>query len=223
MLDLDQGWFIPLHEQDTLAALLRDEVPDILAALAACITAEGHRTRISYDPKVTNGSDEQPLPYDNSAQDAADHLGNELATWVRHTCEHRGIDYAGSWSPAGWAKWLADNIIALALTPGADEAPAMIGQAVAGARRAARIPKRRTWGGSVEEARDTQLNASAIEVAAKELGLEYTNLTRDRVNSLKRARRIQPVRYFNDMPIYRLGEVMDAHLATRTRNTKKAV
>ncbi|MBM4509260.1 hypothetical protein GS421_06635 [Rhodococcus hoagii] len=67
--------FIPLYEQDALAALLRDEVPDILAALAACITAEGHRTRISYDPKVTNGSDEQPLPYDNSAQDAADHLG----------------------------------------------------------------------------------------------------------------------------------------------------
>ncbi|MBM4686429.1 hypothetical protein GS532_22415 [Rhodococcus hoagii] len=175
MLDLDQGWYIPLHEQDTLAALLRDEVPDILAALAACITAEGHRTRISYDPKVTNGSDEQPLPYDNRAQDAADHLGNELATWVRHTCEHRGIDYAGAWSPAGWAKWLADNIIALALTPGADEAPATIRQAVTGARRAARIPKRRTWGGSIEEAGATRLNARGIEALAREMGGDWAD------------------------------------------------
>lgn len=28
-----QGWFIPLHEQDALSRLLRDEVPEILDAL----------------------------------------------------------------------------------------------------------------------------------------------------------------------------------------------
>ncbi|WP_064078363.1 hypothetical protein [Prescottella equi] len=220
MLDLDQGWFIPLHEQDTLAALLRDEVPDILAALAACITAEGHRTRISYDPKVTNGSDEQPLPYDNSAQDAADHLGNELATWVRHTCEHRGIDYASSWSPAGWAKWLADNIIALALTPGADEAPATIRQAVTGARRAARIPKRRTWGGSIEEAGATRLNARGIEALAREMGGDWVGLTRRRVRTLHEAELITPVNIdegSDEQYQFLAGDVLAAHLQYPTR------
>lgn len=225
MLDLNQGWYIPLHEQDTLAALLRDEVPDILAALAACITAEGHRTRISYDPKVTNGSDEQPLPYDNSAQDAADHLGNELATWVRHTCEHRGIDYAGSWSPAGWAKWLAGNVIALALTPGAEEAPAMIGQAVTGARRAARIPKRRTWGGSIEEAGATRLNARGIEALAREMGGDWVGLTRRRVRTLHEAELITPVNIddgSDEQHQFLAGDVLAAHLQYPTRKRQTA-
>lgn len=224
MLDLDQGWYIPLHEQDTLAALLRDEVPDILAALAACITAEGHRTRISYDPKVTNGSDEQPLPYDNSAQDAADHLGNELTTWVRHTCEHRGIDYAGAWSPAGLAKWLADNIIALALTPGADEAPATIRQAVTGARRAARIPKRRTWGGSIEEAGATRLNARGIEALAREMGGDWVGINRDRVRTLHRAGHIKPVHVdegSDQQLLFLAGDVLGAHLANPPRRSPK--
>ncbi|MCA1008984.1 hypothetical protein LCL87_25010 [Rhodococcus hoagii] len=221
----DQGWYIPLHEQDALAALLRDEVPDILAALAACITAEGHRTRISYDPKVTNGSDEQPLPYDDSAQEAADALGNELATWVRHTCEHRGIDYAGAWSPAGWAKWLADNVIALALTPGAEEAPGMIGQAVTAARRAARVPKRRTWGGSVEEAGATRLNARGLEVLAREMGGDWAGLTRRRVRTLHDAKLISPVdvdEQSDEPAIYLAGDVLAAHVQYPTRGRKTA-
>ncbi len=220
----DQGWFIPLHEQDTLAALLHDEVPDILDALATRIAATGHRTCISYEPKVSNGSDEQPLPYNEDAQDAADQLGNELGAWVRHTCEHRGIDYAGAWSPAGQAKWLADNVIALALTPGAEEAPAAIRQAVTTARRAAGIPKRRTWGGSIEEAGATRLNARGIEALAREMGGDWIGINRDRVRTLHRAGHIQPVHVdegSDQQLLFLAGDVLGAHLAHPPRRSPK--
>lgn len=220
MLDT-QGWYIPLHEQDALAALLRDEVPDILDALAArIVSADGHRTRVDYQPRVTNGSDEQPLLYDDGAQDAADALGNELAGWVRHTCEHRGIDYTGAWSPAGWAKWLADNVIALALTPGAEEAPAAIRQAVTTARRAARIPKRRTWGGSLEEAGATRLNARGLEALAREMGGDWAGITRRRVRTLHDAGLITPVDIdegSDEQHQFAAGDVLAAHLQYPTR------
>lgn len=216
MTQHDQGgYFLSLDGQDALHATL-DDVPEVIDALAG-ILCDGHRWRISYEPKVQS-SQEYPLPYDTSAEDAANYLVSELYTWVIHVHEHRGKEYTESVFPIALAKWLQDNMTSLAMTPGSEEAPAAIRRVVRAARRAARLSRDpELWRyQSTHVARNAELNASAIEVAAKELGPEYANLNRKRVNNLNRLGRIEPVRAFDGVPIYRLGDVMDAHLAARS-------
>ncbi len=87
------------------------------------------------------------------------------------------------------ADWLRKHIISLAMTPGADEAPHAFRRIIRSARRAARMSgEPEMWRyGSIDAARDTELNASGIALAAKELGPpEYAKLTRERVKSLRR-------------------------------------
>lgn len=209
-------WFLDEQGQADLNETL-DEVPEVVDALAG-VLCDGYRWRISYEPKVTNGGESYPMPFDTSAQDAADYLVSELYTWAQHVCEHRGQTYHGATTPIGIAKWLQGNMTPLAMTPGSDEAPTAIRKAVRSARRAGRLSRDpELWRyQSTHNARNTHLNASAIEVAAKELGAEYANLTRKRVNNLHRLGRIDPVRAFEGVPIYRLGDVMDAHVAARS-------
>lgn len=198
------------------------QVPDIVEALAG-VLCDGFPQRISYEPRV-NASPTDATPYDTSAQDAAHYLDNELWTWANHVCEHRGLRYEGPVTPIGMAEWLRTNITTLAMTPGADEAPTALRRVIRKARRAARLPiEPETWRySSTHVARDTQLNASAIAIAAKELGPEYARLDRERVKSLRKTGRITPVRLNSEgVPVYRLGDVMDAHLATATRNREK--
>lgn len=216
-----RSYFLDEQGQTDLYSIL-DEVPEVVDALAG-ILCDGFGSQISYEPKVLS-THEHGMPYDTSAQDAANYLVSELYTWATHVCEHRGQAYDGAPFPIAIAKWLQDHMAPLAMTPGSDEAPGAIRKAVRSARRAARLSRDpESWRyQSTHVARNAQLNASAIEVAAKELGPEYAKLTRNRVNSLKKTGRIEPVRYFDDVPIYRLGDVMDAHLATATRERKTA-
>ncbi|MGX6513269.1 hypothetical protein [Rhodococcus sp. SJ-2] len=211
------GYYLDLDGQTDLTQLLA-QVPDIIDALAG-IRADGYGQRISYEPRVTS-SPTSRTPIDTSADDAADYLDNELWTWANHVCEHRHKRYDGPVTPIGMADWLRRHMTSLAMTPGADEAPRAFRRVIRSARRAARLPgEPETWRySSTHVARDTQLNAAAIAVAAKELGPEYARLTHERVKSLRKTRRITPVREFEGIPIYRLGDVMDAHLATATRN-----
>jgi len=216
------GRYLDTPGENKVFALLC-QVPEITEALAG-ICSDGYRQRISYEPRVS-ASPTDVVPYDTAAQDAAYYLDNELWTWANHVCEHRGLRYDGPVTPIGMAEWLRKNITALAMTPGADEAPASLRRVIRAARRAARLPiEPETWRyGSTTVARDTQLNASAIAIAAKELGPEYSRLDRERVKSLRRTGRITPVRLNSEgVPIYRLGDVMDAHLATATRNRVSA-
>ncbi|OQQ28712.1 hypothetical protein A4U94_01320 [Prescottella equi] len=215
------GYFLDEQGQIDLYSTL-DEVPEVVDALAG-ILCDGYRSRISYEPKVVS-SQEFSIPYDTSAQDAANYLVTELYSWANHVCEHRGQTYDGAVTPIAIAKWLQDNMTSLAMTPGSEEAPRAIRKVVRSARRAARLSSDlESWRyNSTHVARNTQLNASAIEVAAKELGPEYAKLTRERVKGLRRTGRIEPVREFEGVPIYRLGDVMDAHLAAATRNRASA-
>ncbi|MFF0816619.1 hypothetical protein ACFYVR_15930 [Rhodococcus sp. NPDC003318] len=210
-------FFLDEDGQARLLGLL-DEIPEVVDALAG-LRGDGYRQRISYEPKVTGGGGEAPLPYDTGAGDAADELHAELASWVRLTLDHRGQEWGGGSTALALARWLREHLVALAMTPGSEEAPAGIGRAVRNARRVARMTARpEDWRmRSVHVARNAQLNARGIEQAAKELGPEYARLTADRVRNLKRRDRIKPIREIDGELIYRLGEVMEAHLAAKTR------
>ncbi len=214
------GYYLDLDGQTDLLTLLA-QIPDIVDALAG-VLCDGFPQRISYEPRVSTSAVDT-LPYDPTAQEVADRLMNELWTWADHVCQHRGQRYEGPVSAIGMADWLRVHMVSLAMTPGADEAPRTFRRLIRSARRAARMPgEPEVWRyGSTQVARDTQLNASAIAVAAKELGPEYARLTRERVKGLRKTGRITPVREFEGIPIYRLGDVLDAHLATATRQREK--
>lgn len=198
------------------------QVPDIVETLDG-ICCDGYRQRISYEPRVSSSGPTSVTPYNTSADDASDYLDNELWTWANHVCEHRHQRYEGPVTSTGMADWLRKHIVALAMTPGADEAPHAFRRIIRSARRAARMSgEPEMWRyGSIDAARNTELNASGIALAAKELGPEYAKLTRERVKSLRRTGRITPVREYDGIPIYRLGDVLDAHRATATRRREK--
>ncbi|MDV7244495.1 MULTISPECIES: hypothetical protein [Rhodococcus] len=227
MNDNVDGFFVDRYGQRKLLELLR-EVPEIAANLAALIAAnDGYATRISFDPKVDSGHDGQPLLWDTSAQDAADELLNELWGWARHVCETRGMEYDGGATLDGVAKWLDRNIIALALTEGSEDAPRSIESAVRKARRIAKTSEPKPYAGSVDQARDAELNATAIERMRCELGDEYAGLTARRIKTLRKNTTLEPIRVVptpdGDLPVYRLGDVLDAHLSYPARQRKKRV
>jgi hypothetical protein len=88
------------------------------------------------DPRVSMGEREQPLPFNAHASEVADDLNATLVAWARHVCEHRGVAYNGKPGVLGLARWLDRNIIALALTPGSEEALDEISDAIRRAQRA---------------------------------------------------------------------------------------
>lgn len=214
------GYYLDTAGQADLLALLA-QIPDVVDALAG-VLCDGFPQHISYEPRVSS-SPAARIPYDTSAHDAANYLDNELWTWANHVCEHRHQRYEGPASTIGMADWLRKHIVSLAMTPGADEAPHAFRRIIRSARRAARMSSEpEMWRyGSIDAARDTELNASGIALAAKELGPEYARLTRERVKSLRRTGRITPVREYDGIPIYRLGDVLDAHRATASRQREK--
>ncbi|MCR8695570.1 hypothetical protein NWP13_23860 [Rhodococcus pyridinivorans] len=131
------GYWLPRHDQDKLIELL-DQIPALVEDLAITIAKQD---RMSSGPKIANGSDEQPLPFDENAAQAADELNHELARWVRHTCEQRHLTYDGRDDTITLAAWLKRWIIALALTEGSEEAPHDIRLAVRQARQAVDRPR----------------------------------------------------------------------------------
>ncbi|MFC9769394.1 hypothetical protein, partial [Rhodococcus jostii] len=145
-----------------------------------------------------------------------------LVAWVRHVCESRRVDYDGRDGTLGVARWLDRNIIALAMTEGSGEALDEIQYAMRRARWATDRPAAKRYSGTLEEARDTELNAVAIERMRCELGDEYGNLTARRIRTLLDRNCITPVRFVptpdGDLAVYRLGDVLDAHLAYPARS-----
>ncbi|MCM6777261.1 hypothetical protein NDR87_27620 [Nocardia sp. CDC159] len=212
-----------------LVALLR-EIPDLAMDLLDATTRQarlGHRER-----RWQHHSGAQPLPYNPAAAAAADRLHAALVSWVRHVCEHRGLVYAGPTTTGGLARWLDRHLIALAMTPGVEAAPAEFRMVVTAATRIVCPPA------TVIEldttklalARRSRLNASGIAMLAKELGEQYRGLTVRRIQTLRDAGRIAPVPgpWAPDWPDqYVVGDVLDAHLVhplrcRRTATTESA-
>lgn len=219
---MSDDFFLPKHDQDKLVELL-DQIPGLIEDLAVSITRQD---RIGHNgPRVRNGSDEQPLPVNLNASEAADILHDTLAAWVRHTCEHRMLTYDGRDDTLTLARWLKRWIVALAMSPGADEAPDEICHAIHNARRACDRPaeKVRTVDHiAVHEAGEALLSATEIAKIAPTIDRKYGRLDLRRVLRLRDAGAITPAAKVDGVYLYRVGDVLIAHLLHPTRNRKAA-
>ncbi|OZE88046.1 hypothetical protein CH304_00305 [Rhodococcus sp. 15-649-1-2] len=223
-------FYLPRHDQQALLEQLR-QVPALVEDLTIAITRQDRIT--ARGPKTTRGDDTQPLPFNEHASDAAQFLYYAIAWWVRHTCEHRHIDYTGTDDVTSVARWLRSHIIDLALTPGSDASLPAIRDAVRNGNRACGGAKDRPIvepsPHDLARARYSVLHASGIEKAAKDMvrnGIaDYRHLTEQRVYRLARAGVITPDRTITldgrETALYILGDVLDAHLKYPARQRKK--
>lgn len=209
------GFFLPREHQRMLLEILR-RIPDLVIELAI---SETKQTRLGGRlGGRQKGEYEQPFPFSQAAIDAGENLHAVLGSWVRHVCEHRGLDFRpdphavdtnfiGPLTPDQWrmtprytpstptlAHWLDKNIISLALTPGAESSYGEIKQAVQRAVWIVCPPPEQIIidYAKYQRARNLLLNASGIGTLAKELGEEYRNLTARRVQVLRDAKVIRP-------------------------------
>ncbi|MFC9786452.1 hypothetical protein [Rhodococcus sp. NPDC127528] len=222
-------------EMRALRELIR-EIPGLVEDLAIALTRQ---SRISGGPRVDSGTDEQPLPYDIGASDAHDLLNQTLTDWASlvyagafthprgfigplHPHERRRPTLPGTTTLAV-ARWLERHITSLARVSGAEDAYDEISHAMQRCRNAcdqhddrAVIPIDDT---KVDKARDEELHAAEIEIAARKIGGEWANLTARRVRTLAKAERIHAIRCVvaTRAEIYVLGEVLDAHLVHPAR------
>lgn len=79
------------------------------------------RARMTLTADRIAGSPEKPLPYHYEASDVAWNLHNTLSAWAKDVCETRGLDYPGNPDTAGVARWLSDNVVAIAAGEGAKD------------------------------------------------------------------------------------------------------
>ncbi|WP_343466368.1 hypothetical protein AAI421_14535 [Rhodococcus aetherivorans] len=135
---MSETFYLPREQQTELVELL-DQVPDTIEDLTIAVTRQD---RIGGNNlRIRSGIGEQPLPLNLNASEASDVLHDTLASWVRHTCEHRALDYTGRGDTMNLARWLKRWIVALALSPGADESLGEIRHAIHNARRACDRPR----------------------------------------------------------------------------------
>ena len=207
--------YLSREDQGKLRGLLQEVRGQLVEDLAAAI-AKPYEA-ISYQPRVATGDRPQPLPYDPSAEDAAKYLHNELHRWVTWLAQERNLEtQTGQWTTPGLARWLENNIITLATTPGSEPAYADIASEVKAAKRATRRPQQPTIHvDEISHVRNQQLNATGIAAIAREVQVD--GLTKRRVHMLAENGHITPTRMYGRIPIYRLGDVLDAHNTTQQR------
>ncbi|GAA5102705.1 hypothetical protein [Nocardia iowensis] len=216
MIEHPNHLYLDRIELRALAELLR-EIPDLAEDLGISLTRQS-RLSTRGDYRMNRRPSEQPLPYNPAASRAADELHAVLVSWVRLVCEHRGLEYTGSPSTPGLARWLDRNLIALAMTEGAESAPGEIRTVVQAALWIVCPPAAPVVldEAMVTKARQHRLNASGIATLAKELGDEYQGLTVRRIQTLRDAGKIAPLPgpWAPGWPeLYIVGEVLDEHLA----------
>jgi hypothetical protein len=207
--------FVGRHEVKLLRELLRD-IPALAIELGIAVTKQARLGEIGRNRKPRRPS-APPLPYHLGAAEAAEELHNELVGWVRLTCEQRVINYEGSISTPGLARWLERNVVALAMTEGAENAYVGIKDAVQRAEWIVCPPVMPVVYDQqkYEKARRLRLNPSGIAALVKELDEKYRHLTARRVRVLRDAGLIEraPGPWHPDWPeLFVVGEVLDAHL-----------
>ena len=206
-------YFLDRAGQRQLLELLR-RIPELAVELEITLCRQD---RLG-EPAGRRNRTEQPLPYNLAASEAADGLRAELAGAVRLVCEQRRIEIPCADSTPALANWLRRNIIALAMTEGADEVATGIRDAVDHAWWPIVPPERPVVidRSKVACARRWHLNYSGIVSVAPELGEEYRNLTAVRLDTLIRAGKVapEPGPWRPDWPpMYRLQSVLEAHLS----------
>ncbi|MGC0364793.1 hypothetical protein ABH922_002777 [Rhodococcus sp. 27YEA15] len=239
--------------QRQLIEILR-AIPTLVAGLDVAVAKQEKFG--SGGPRIGRVERAQPLPFNPRVSEAATVLHHELASWVRFVCEPRGIRYwpDGCTHSAGFigplreherrapvhfsppsilelAKWLDRNVASLALTPGSEEALDAIRIVVEAGFATLRPPPEeagaRLDGAKLEDARKTEVNASAAAAMARQMGRvldvdgevveDYRTLTRRRIFHLCEVGAVTPVRRTKirgkDSPVFIFGQLLDAHLA----------
>lgn len=193
---------------------LMSQVPSLAVDLEVTVTRQDQIG--SGGPRVSTGERVQPLPFNAAASEARTSLHAELVRWVRWVSECRNLILPNKDTASALARWIADNVIELALTEGSEDAPMELGAVIRHARSVIDRPQSeviRVDPTRVEEARSELLNANGCATLAKLIGVE--GLTQKRVNNLKLRGHITPVDHTQvgkkQIAIYRLGEVLDAH------------
>ncbi|MDG3013568.1 hypothetical protein [Speluncibacter jeojiensis] len=82
-------------------------IPWLVAQLQLSITRQ---SKLSAN-RVGGRSDETPVPFDERASDALDHLHTTLVRWVRDLTESRGATYTGADGTPALGMWLAHNVV----------------------------------------------------------------------------------------------------------------
>lgn len=136
---MSETFYLDREGQRKLVKLLR-EIPSLVEDLAITICRRDRIARPMPGGRTSVERVEMPLPINLDAVDAADALADTLLQWVQDVCEARQISWAGPTNALTLAKWLDRNVIALALTDGADNAPGQIGHRIKMARRTVDLP-----------------------------------------------------------------------------------
>ena len=222
-------YFISRDGQHLLVKLLR-EIPELVEDLAVTLCRLDRTGKGGM--KVNSGSDEQPLPINMAASDAKDELHNELATWARLVCDSRGLAYDGDGSVLGIARWLDNNVIALAMTEGSEEAYGSIEKAMGRCRRAMDIAPEddvpvREKDDVLDQVGGRMLHRAGIVQVAALLARhypEYRGLTKDRVDSLRKGGHIVAkwCGVLSRAEVFLMGEVLDKHMDVPVRARKVA-
>ncbi|MFC9966316.1 hypothetical protein ACFVH4_18970 [Nocardia ignorata] len=202
--------FLSRADCNELVAALR-EIPDLLEPLALAIV-RGDRQGL--DASTCRPAPQSKPPIDVAAQAMADDLHNLLGGWVRIVCEHRALEvpYVGT-IPAA-SKWLDKNVIALAMTPGADAAFHDITRAIAAMQRRLNRPGDGTLTeDEIAGANRQILTAYQIDKVVHLLGERGEGLNRRRVEVLDKAGALHPCDRDKDTGtrFYRLGDILEAH------------
>ncbi|NKR75811.1 hypothetical protein GS688_07805 [Rhodococcus hoagii] len=176
--------------------------------------------------RVTSDS-ETPLMFNERASNAAHELLCTLRAWTNYVATEKGLPWPGDGRAPHFAHWLSRHIYDVAGTDRAGDAYTEIVDAYNQAIDTIDRPAEKTRvidDAKVHEARAWELHRDGIQTAARQIGGPYTGLTARRVRTLARAGRIQPIRCVVETraEIYRLGDVLDAHLAHPTRQRSTA-
>ncbi|MBQ9051731.1 hypothetical protein [Rhodococcus sp. (in: high G+C Gram-positive bacteria)] len=246
-------FYLDRSRQRQLVEFLR-AVPTLVAGLDVAVAKQEKFG--SGGPRIGQVERAQPLPFNERVSAAATALHRELATWVQFVCEPRAIrywpvdythefdfigplrrherripsrDYRGSTSEL--AKWLDRNVSALALTPGAEEALDAIRDVVTAGFATLRPPGEEAEvqldEAKLEDARKTEVNASAAALMAKRMGRvldvdgqvveDYRTLTKRRIFHLCEVGAVKPIRHTKirgkESPVFVFGLLLDAHRA----------
>ncbi|GAA4809554.1 hypothetical protein [Tomitella cavernea] len=219
------GFFLDRSGQKELRDLL-EQVPGVVEDLAVTIARQdcfgrspGRRGRLSASP----------MPFNPEASEAGDELRAVLAGWVRRTCEARQLDYGGANDVLSMARWLRRWIIAVALTDGAEEIVDDVGRVLRYCRRLSDRPRDPRTFVDPATAREAEARARAKELTpagvlelGRSLGAPWDELTKARIRTLRIAGKLPVLREIrigagDPIRVYRMGDVMDAHLDHPTR------
>lgn len=211
--------FITRTEVRSLLDLLR-RIPGLAEELAITETKQGRVSRPGLASPRRPAKRGAQLPVHLGAYLAAEALRQHLSGWVRAVCEQRALEVPPVDDMVGAARWLDKNVIALAMTEGAEVALNEIRAAVRECDRQIDLPPDDEIVIDPERLRAANLSvltAYGVEKIAGQLGLVGKGLNRDRVRTLRKHGGLRECDRDGETHFYRLGDVLAAHLRHKTR------